>query len=65
MPILAILYTACWGGVYSHFIHKVTKVGPQSTRGLVPKMQGGGLASKLGGIMEVAMWLCAPSLVDL
>ena len=28
-------------------------------------MQGDGFASELGGIMEVAMWLCAPLLVGL
>ena len=33
--------------------------------GLVPKMQGNDFASELGGIMEVAMWLCALLLVGL
>ena len=32
MPILAILYTAKGGS--SHSIHKVTEVGPQSTKGV-------------------------------
>jgi hypothetical protein len=31
MPILAIIYTVKGGG-YSHSIHKVMKVGPQSTK---------------------------------
>ena len=37
MPILAILNTT-WkggGGVYNHSIHKVTEVGPQSTKGVL------------------------------
>jgi hypothetical protein len=33
MPILAILYTVGGRG-YSHSIHKVTEVGPQSTKGV-------------------------------
>jgi len=28
-------------------------------------MQGDGFASELGGIMEVAMWLCAPLSIGL
>ena len=67
MPILAILYTAR-GRCYSHSIHKVTKEGPQCTKGvgtLVPKMQGDGFTSELGGIMEVVTWLCTLLLVGL
>ena len=59
MPILATLYIARGRG-YSHSIHKVTEVGPQAQRGLVPKTQGDGFASELGVIIEVAMWLCTP-----
>ena len=51
MPIIAIMYTA-WGRGYSHSIHKVAEVGLQSTKGLVPRMQGDGFARKLGGIMH-------------
>ena len=32
---------------------------------MVRKMQVDGFASELGGIMEVAMWLCTPLLVGL
>ena len=66
MPILAILCTARGG--CSHYSHKVMEIGPQSTKEvgtLVPKMQGDHFASELGGIMEVAMWLCTPLLVGL
>ena len=69
VPILGILFTR--GGEDSgHFIQKAkghaTKGGWLWTqRGLVPRMQGNGFAIGLGGIMEVAMWLCAPLLVGL
>ena len=33
--------------------------------GRYPRCKGDGVASKPGGIMEVAMWLCAPLLVGL
>ena len=59
------------GDGYSHFIHKAKDVGPQKgsvlgikgvgsqdARGLPSGMQGDGFASNMGGIMEVAMWLC-------
>ena len=36
---------------------------PQDARGLVPRMQGDGFASKPGGIMEVAVWLCVALLL--
>jgi hypothetical protein len=54
MPYLATPYV---GAVvnYSHSIHKVTEVGPQARRGLVPRPQGDGFASEQGGIMEVAI----------
>ena len=58
MPTLATLYTARGGYSHSNHNHKVTEVGPQSIKGLVPMMQGDGFASELGGIMEVTMWLC-------
>ena len=59
MHILAILYR---GGGYSHSIHKAKEVGPQSTKGVGNRDASDGFASELGGIMEVAMWLCAPLL---
>ena len=42
MLILAI-YTAALGGGdgCNHSIHKAKEVGPRSTHGLVPRMQGG------------------------
>jgi hypothetical protein len=50
---------------FSHLIHKAKEVGPQSTKGSFPRMQGSwflrckddGFASEPSGIMEVAMWL--------
>jgi hypothetical protein len=60
MPILAMLYIT-WG---RNNRAKFIEVGPQSTKGVgIPKMQGDGFASEPGGIMEVAMWLCAPLLL--
>jgi hypothetical protein len=68
MPILAILFTTS------------KEVGLQSTKasfsgckgfgywdakGSIPRMQGDGFASELGGIMEVAVWLCLPLLLGL
>jgi hypothetical protein len=59
---------------YSHFIHNIKEVGPQSTKGLFPGLQGSqfmpgckvsGFAGEAGGIMEVAMWLCIPLLLGL
>jgi hypothetical protein len=57
---------------YSHYIHNIKEVGLQSTKGhfpyakgLVTGMQGDGFASKLGGIMELAVWLCLPLLLGL
>ena len=38
----------------SQSIHNAKEVGPQSTKGSFPIMQGDGFASELGGIMEVA-----------
>jgi hypothetical protein len=64
----------------SHSIHNVEDLGLQSTkgsfpgckgfgyrdaRGSVPGMQGDGFASKPGGIIEVAVWLCLPLLLEL
>ena len=40
--------------VTSHSMHECSS---QDARGLVPWMQGNGLASAPGGIMEVIMWL--------
>jgi hypothetical protein len=37
----------------SRSIHNAKEVGPQSTKGSFPRMQGDGFASKSGGIMEV------------
>ena len=71
MPILVILYTTQggeWvgGEGYSHSIHKFMEGGPTKHKeGLVPMIQGDGFASELGGIMKVAMWLCAPLSVGL
>jgi hypothetical protein len=48
----------------SHSIHN-TEVGPQRTKGSSPGMQGDGNASKPSGIMEVAVWLCIPLLLEL
>jgi hypothetical protein len=62
----------------SHSIHNAKEVGLQSTkgsisgckgfgyrdaRGSIPGMQGDGYASKPGGNMEVAVWLCLPLLL--
>jgi hypothetical protein len=65
----------------SDSFHKAKEVGLQTTKGVGSKhIKGGrsdckglcvqdakviGFASKLGGIMEVAMWLCAPLLIGL
>ena len=57
----------------NHSIHNAKEVGPQSTKGSFPRMQGGRFpgckvmvfASELSGIMEVAMWLCVPLLLGL
>ena len=76
MPILAILYTYGGGGgvggvgggrgdASGHSIHKAKRVGPQSTKGVGPIIQGDGFASEPGGIIEVAMWLCTLLLVGL
>ena len=58
---------------YSHSIHNAEEVGPQSTKGSFPRMQGSwflkckglvpgmqcdGFARELSGIMEVAVWPC-------
>ena len=40
-------------------------VNPQDARGSIPRLQGNGFATELGGIMEVAMWLCTPLLIGL
>jgi hypothetical protein len=48
----------------SHSIHKVKEVGPQNTKG-VGTWQRDVFATEPSGIMEVAMWLCAPLLVGL
>jgi hypothetical protein len=64
MPILAPFYTQ--GGWFYPFYSQSTKgVGSWDARGLVPGMQGDSFANELGGIMEVAMWFCAPLLVGL
>ena len=49
----------------SHSIHNAKEVGPQSTKGSFPGMQGDGFASEPGGIMEVAVWLCVLLLLGL
>ena len=49
----------------SHFIHNAKEVGQQSTEGPFLGMQGDGFASKPGGIVEVAVWLCIPLLLGL
>ena len=56
---MPILYTFGWGGVgqLECSIHKAKGVGTW--------MHADGSASELGGIMEVAMWLCALLLVGL
>ena len=64
MPILAILYIVGERG-YSHLFTKSRRWAHKAQRGLVPKLQGDGFANEPGGIMEVAMWLCAPLLVGL
>ena len=58
MPILAILFTKPRSIKHKGVI-------PQDAKGLVPGMQGDGFASKLGGIMKVAMWLCVRLLLEL
>jgi hypothetical protein len=62
MPILAILFTITprRGKPTKH-----KKVISWDARGLVPGMQGDGFASEPGGIMEVAVWLCASLLLGL
>ena len=40
-------------------------ISPQDARGSIPRLQGDGFATELGGIMELAMWLCAPLLIGL
>ena len=52
-------------GYSSHSIRNTKEIGPQSTIGLVPGMQGDGFASEPGGIVEVAVWLCIPLLLGL
>ena len=49
----------------SHSIHNAKEVGPQSTKGSFPGMQGDGFAGEPGGIVEVAVWLCIPLLLGL
>jgi hypothetical protein len=52
--------------------NKLKEVGPQTTRGSdvgihvnthLHGMQGDGFATKLGGIMELTLWLCALLLI--
>jgi hypothetical protein len=50
---------------YNHYIYKAKEVGPQSTKGPFPGMQGDGFASEPGGIMDLAMWLRTPLLLGL
>ena len=44
---------------------KHKRVISRNARGSVPVMQGDGFASELGGIMEVAVWLCLSLLLGL
>ena len=46
-------------------MHGRLRLKPLKARGSVPKMQDEGFASELGGMMEVAMWLCTLLLVGL
>ena len=59
MPTSAILFTTPWRPT------KHKRVISQDAQGLVPGMQGDGFASKPGGIMEVAVWLCISLLLGL
>ena len=46
----------CLVNAYSnHSLHNTKEVGPQSTHGSFPGMQGDGFASEPGGIIEVAV----------
>ena len=65
MLILVVLYTG-WERGYSHSISQSHGGRPTKHKGgWVPWMQGDGFASELGGITEVATWLCALLLVGL
>ena len=57
MPTLAILLTNQGGRPTKH-----KRVIFRDARGSVPRMQGDGFASEMGGIMEVAVWFCLPLL---
>ena len=61
----SIYYMGGGEGLIAILITKSQRLAHKAQRGLVPMLQGDGFASKLGGIVKVAMWLCTPLLVGL